>query len=100
MTEKWITDADGVIWLENPDDAEAFASRAASHAVGSPRLITPSEAISRIRPILASKEPKTKQCLLSIAGIAIAAVIALDGDALEIQEIDGLQESVNRALFI
>jgi hypothetical protein len=100
MTGNWTSDADGVVWLASPGRGETFASRAASHAIEHPRLITPSEAVSRIRSILASKDPETKQCLLSIAGIAIAAVIALDGAALEIEEIDGLQESVNRALFV
>jgi hypothetical protein len=100
MLGKWTRDEDGVVWLMSPDRTETFASTAAKRVVECPRLITPSEAISRIRPLLASKEAEAKQCLLSIARIAIAAVIALDGEALEIQEIDGLQESINRALFV
>ena len=65
-----------------------------------PHLITPNEAISRIRSLLAKEDAEVKQRLVAIAGVAIAAVIALDEDVAEIEEIDGLQESVNRALFI
>jgi hypothetical protein len=65
-----------------------------------PQLITPNEAISRIRSLLAHEDAEVKQRLVAIAGVAIAAVIALDEDVAEIEEIDGLQESVNRALFI
>jgi hypothetical protein len=64
------------------------------------QLITPNEAISRIRSLLAQEDAEVKQRLVAIAGAAIAAVIALDEDVAEIEEIDGLQESVNRALFI
>jgi hypothetical protein len=63
------------------------------------RLITPDEAIERIGLFLVS-EHDLRQRLVSIAGVAIAAVISLDEDAAEIEEIDGLQESVNRALFV
>jgi len=65
-----------------------------------PQLITPNEAVSRIRSLLAKEDTEVKQRLVSIAGVAIAAVIALDEDVAKIEEIDGLQESVNRALFI
>jgi hypothetical protein len=65
-----------------------------------PRLITPNEAISRIRSLLAKEDAEVKRRLVAIAGVAIAAVIALDEDVAEIEEIDGLRESVNRALFI
>jgi hypothetical protein len=65
-----------------------------------PHLITPNEAISRIRSLLAQEDAEVKQRLAAIAGVAIAAVIALDEDVAEMEEIDGLQESVNRALFI
>jgi hypothetical protein len=64
-----------------------------------PRLITPDEAIGRIRLMLKDPRLDDKQYLLSLAGIAIAAVIALDGETNEVEEIGGLQESVNRALF-
>jgi hypothetical protein len=64
-----------------------------------PQLITPNGAISRIRSLLAKEDTEVKQRLVAIAGVAIAAVIALD-DVAEIEEIDGLQESVNRALFV
>lgn len=65
-----------------------------------PRLITPNEAIGRIRLLLKDPRADDRQHLLSIAGSAIAAVIALDGETNEVEEIGGLQESVNRALFM
>ena len=64
-----------------------------------PRLITPDEAIGRVRVLLTNEHADFRQRLLAIAGIAIAAVIAIDEDAVEVAEIHGLQECVNRALF-
>ncbi len=65
-----------------------------------PRLITPEEAIGRIRLLLKDPRVPDRQYLLSIAGAAIAGVIVLDtSEAIDIEEITGLQESVNRALF-
>ena len=85
MTDpRWNSQTDHLIWL----------------ADACPHLITPKEAISRIRSLLAQEDAEVKQRLVAIAGVAIAAVIALDEDVAEIEEIDGLQESVNRALFI
>jgi hypothetical protein len=63
-------------------------------------LITPDEAIERIGSLVAQENGEIKQRLLTIAGTAIAAVIALDGSAIEVEDIDGLQASVNCALFI
>ena len=80
----------------------AVALRASSstlNCAAAPRLITPDEAIGRIRLLLKNPRVEDKQYLLSLAGIAIAAVIVLDGEAIDVEEIDGLQESVNRALF-
>ena len=81
--------------------APAFRyANAAPDGPVSPRLITPDEAIGQIRRLLTSPRPDDRQYLLSIAGTAIAAVIVLDPrDAIEIEEIMGLQEAVNRALF-
>jgi hypothetical protein len=64
------------------------------------RLITPNVALGRIGLLLANEDVDVKQHLLVIAGIALAAVIAIDGDTIEVGKIDGLQECVNRALFI
>ena len=74
------------------------ALRAASSRVR-PRLITPDEAIGRIGLLLGYEGIDLKQRLLSIAGIAIAGVITIDGDVVGVEEIDGLQGYVNRALF-
>lgn len=63
-------------------------------------LITPDEAIERIGSLVAQEKGEIRQRLLTIAGTAIAAVIALDGSAIEVEDIDGLQASVNCALFI
>lgn len=63
-------------------------------------LITPDEAIERIGSLVAQEEGEIKQRLLTIAGTAIAAVIALDGSAIEVEDVDGLQASVNCALFV
>ena len=72
----------------------------APNSSASPRLITADEAIGHIRLLLESPRTDDRQFLLSIAGFAIAAVVVLDApDAIEIEEILGLQESVNRALF-
>jgi hypothetical protein len=68
-------------------------------STSAPRLITPDEAVGRVRVLLANEHVDFRQRLLSIAGIAIAAVITLDEDAVDVAEIDGLQECVNRALF-
>jgi hypothetical protein len=85
MTDpRWNSQMGNLIWL----------------AGACPHLITPNEAISRIRSLLAKEDAEVRQRLVAIAGVAIAAVIALDENAAEIEEIDGLQESVNRALFI
>jgi hypothetical protein len=85
MTDpRWSSQMGHLIWL----------------AGACPHLITPNEAISRIRSLLAKEDAEVRQRLVAIAGVAIAAVIALDENAAEIEEIDGLQESVNRALFI
>lgn len=72
----------------------------APNSSASPRLITPDEAIGHIRLLIENPRADDRQFLLSIAGFAIAAVIVLDApDAIETEEILGLQESVNRALF-
>jgi hypothetical protein len=63
------------------------------------RLITPHEAMERIRSLLVEEGADLKQHLLAIAGTAIAAVIALDGTAVEVEKVAGLQECVNCALF-
>jgi hypothetical protein len=100
MPRNSTKDADSVVWLISRVRPATAASIAGNRVANEPRLITLSEAISRIHPLLAPKESEAKQCLLSIAGIAIAAIIALDGEVFEIQKIDGLQENINRALFI
>jgi hypothetical protein len=64
------------------------------------RLITPQEAIERIGTLLAKEGVDTRQQLLMIAGIAIAAVIAQDGVGTEVENVAGLQECVNCSLFI
>jgi hypothetical protein len=58
--------------------------------------------LARVRPhlITPKEDAEVQQRLVAIAGVAIAAVIALDENVAEMEEIDGLQESVNRALFI
>lgn len=63
------------------------------------RLLTAEEAIHHIRGLAANGPVDVKQYLLSIAGIAVAALMALDEDAAEMHEIDGLEELVNCALF-
>ncbi len=68
--------------------------------VSVPRLITPDDAIERISVLLAREAGDVKQTLLTVAGTAIAAVIALDGTAVEVEKVSGLQECVNCALFV
>jgi hypothetical protein len=64
------------------------------------RLITPDEAIKHIGLLLANEQIDLKQRLLFIASAAIAGMIVLDGDSIEVERIDGLQWWVNRMLFI
>ena len=64
------------------------------------RLITPDVAVERIESLLANEDVEVRQRLVSIAGVAIAAVMSLDGEAIEFEEIDGLEESVNSSLFV
>jgi hypothetical protein len=65
-----------------------------------PRLITPQEAVERIGALLPKGGDERRQHLMTIAGIAIAAVIALDGIGTEVENIAGLQECVNSSLFV
>ena len=55
--------------------------------------------MERIRSLVVEEVADVKQHLLAIAGTAIAAVIALDGTAVEVDKVAGLQECVNCALF-
>jgi len=75
------------------------ASGSTLNCAVAPRLITPNEAIDRIRLLLKHPRADDRKYLLSIAGSAVAAIIALDGETNQVDEIDGLQQSVNRALF-
>jgi hypothetical protein len=94
--------ASSTSWASRSDEStlERRPGPLGSAAGARPHLITPNEAISRIRSLLAKEDAEVQQRLVAIAVVAIAAVIALDEDVAEMEEIDGLQESVNRALFI
>lgn len=64
------------------------------------RLITPDEAVEHIGLLLANEQIDLKQRLLFIASAAIAGMIVLGGDSIEVERIDGLQQWVNHTLFI
>ena len=64
------------------------------------RLITPDEAVEHIGLVLANEQIDLKQRLLFIASTAIAGMIVLEGDTIEVERIDGLQQWVNRMLFV
>ncbi len=69
-------------------------------AAETPRLITPQEAFDRIGEMLVQNGADPKQHLLRIAGVAIAAVVALDGSSTEVDDVAGLQEYVNSSLIV
>jgi hypothetical protein len=69
-------------------------------AAETPRLITPHEAFEQIGRMLVQNDADPKQHLLRIAGVAIAAIIALDGLGTEVEDIPGLQECVNCSLIV
>ena len=50
--------------------------------------------------MLANEQIDLKQRLLFIASAAIAGMIVLEGDTIEVERIDGLQQWVNRMLFV
>lgn len=64
------------------------------------RLIRPDEAVEHIGLLLANEQIDLKQRLLFIASAAIAGMIVLEGDTIEVERIDGLQQWVNRMLFV
>jgi hypothetical protein len=64
------------------------------------RLIGPDEAVEHIGLLLANEQIDLKQRLLFMASVAIAGMIGLEGDSIERGRIDGLQQGVNRMLFI
>ena len=58
------------------------------------------EAVEHVGLLLENEQIDLKQRLLFIASAAIAGIIVLEGDSVEVERIDGLQQCVNRMLFV